>query len=121
MSGGYAVDYQFSRDPRWSRAVYEEIVADRMSVLVRDDADATTVTVSGVCPNCGHQFSDTDTLKGPVDAGRVTFSVPGDPQTLPPATLRCACRDHHPDRPATVTTGCGIHFLVIATRAGQSS
>src|SRR5262245_39769173 len=106
-----AVDYQFSRDPQWTRAVYEEILADRISVFVRDSAEATTVTVSGVCPNCAHQFSDTDTLKGPVEAGglpnNVIFTLPGDPETLAPATLRCTCRQHHPDRPATVTTGCG--------------
>ncbi|MFC3965944.1 hypothetical protein [Nocardia jiangsuensis] len=115
------MDYQFSRDPSWTRAVYEAIATAKISVLVRDDSDATTVTVSGPCPNCAHPFTDTDTLKGSVDIGRVTFTVPGEPEPLPPATLHCTCREPHPGRPATVATGCGIHFLVFATRTGQSS
>jgi len=123
------VQYQLSRDPRWTRAVYDAIVGQTIKVFVRADRNTTTVTVSGPCPNCGHDFTDTDTLKGPVDTGGVLGDLrkhfrPFDrrlPAVLPPAVLRCTCDENHPDRPDGVRGGCGIRFKVTAARDGDAS
>ena len=121
-----AMPYKVSRDPKWTRSVYDGIVGSRIKLLVRTD-DATAVTVSGPCPNCKHQFTDTDILTGATDAGGVLddgvekrrLSPREESVELPPATLRCTCTKSHPQRPHG-TSGCGIYFTVTATKDKSS-
>ncbi|MFT4398047.1 hypothetical protein ACLTEW_24290 [Gordonia lacunae] len=120
------VRWEQSLDPRWTRAVYDAIADDEMKMIVRKD-DAVTVTVSGTCPNCGHEFTDTDTLRGAADTGggtlgetrdslRTDFVTPHTTRQLPPATLRCTCAEEHRGRPGEAR-GCGIYFtLTVAER-----
>lgn len=111
------IDYQDSRDPKWTRAVYDAIVDGTMTLEVRD-GDTVTVTVSGQCPRCHDQFTDVDILRAAVGLGdSATLGVEHCEtvtRQLPPATLRCTCTAPHRNRRGE-KTGCGIRFSVIVT------
>lgn len=121
---GIDIDYQDSRDPRWTRAVYDAIVDGTLTLDVRD-GETVTVTVWGQCPRCHDQFTDVDILRAAVGLGDsgTLGEVRGQTVTeqLPPATLRCTCTGLHKNRRGE-ETGCGIRFTVTAARkaAGQS-
>ena len=123
-----ALPYNYSRDPKWTRSVYDAILAKKITMTVRTD-NATSVTVAGECPNCRDQFTDSEILRGAVDVGGVLGGAnegallddieDEEVIALAPATLRCTCTGRHPKRPPG-ETGCGIRFTVRATRKRQS-
>lgn len=116
-----AKPYKLSRDPFWTRTIYDLIEDGAVKLIVRT-GEATSVTVSGPCPNCDHPFIDTDVLSAPIDVGGALGGSDGfdlhrvnaDTLVLPPATLRCTCKGTHRGRPNGVS-GCGIYFTVTAT------
>lgn len=99
-------------DYSWTLKAYDLLVEEKIKAEVRIVDNVEVSVVSGPCPRCGHEFTDSQVHTAVTERG--TLGVDPVESEVREIDLWCDCGREHPGRPET-GKGCGIAYRVIAT------
>lgn len=100
-------------DYQWTEKAFEDLVAGRLKALITDTGGLRSLDVTGPCPRCGDDVNYSQVLAAM--GGEVAGVLGGDDLTVPDYVsipVPCRCTGAHAGRPAGVTQGCGINFML---------
>jgi len=102
----------------WTEVAYDMCVAEEpaLSAVVESSGGVTRVLVSGACPRCRGNISGEEILTAAGESGVLGDDATGTPDPYTRVHVTCNCELTHGDRPAGVSTGCGITFALEVLR-----